>query len=118
MVTADDIRAIVRELPRAYEAVVRDRVKWRVGRLVFAALSRDETVLGFGYPRDARATALHDEPDLFLPPASSDERYQWLQARMAALDPERLEELIVDAWAMCVPKSVAADYFRRHPAEG
>ena len=115
VVTADDIRAIVRELPRAYEAIVRDRVKWRVGRIVFAALSRDETVLGFGFPRDERVTALANEPDLFLPPAKSDERYQWLQARMDALDPDRLEELIVDAWTMCVPKFLAADYFYRHP---
>ena len=115
MVTADDIRAIVRELPRAYEAIVRDRVKWRVGSIVFAALSRDELTLGFGFPRDERESALANEPELFLPPAKSDERYQWLQARMDALVTDRLEELIVDAWTMCVPKSVVADYFYRHP---
>jgi hypothetical protein len=111
VVTADDIRLIVRDLPRAYEAVVRDRVKWRVGRIVFAALSRDETVLGFGFPRELRTAALVNEPELFLPPARSDERYQWLQARMDVLDADRLEELIVDAWTMCVPKSVSAAYF-------
>jgi hypothetical protein len=113
--TADDIRELVRDLPRAYEALVRDRVKWRVGRLVFAALSRDETVLGFAFPRDERNGALSSEPHLFLPPAPADERYQWLQARMEALDACRLEELIVDAWAMCVPNSVAAQYFAAHP---
>lgn len=96
---------IVRDLPRAYEAVIRDRVKWRVGRIVFLALSRDETVLGFAFPRDERATALANEPDLFLPPAKSDERYQWLNARMAALDADRLRELVLDAWAMVVPKN-------------
>jgi hypothetical protein len=114
VVTADDIRLIVRDLPRAYEALVRDRVKWRVGRIVFAALSRDETVLGFGFPREERAAALANEPELFLPPAKSDERYQWLQARMDALDFERVEELLVDAWTMCVPKSVANAYFAAH----
>jgi hypothetical protein len=112
MVTSDDIRAIVRDLPRAYEVVVRDRVKWRVGRIVFAALSRDETVLGFGFPREERAAALENEPDVFLPPAKSDERYQWLQVRMSALDRDRLEELIVDAWQMVVPKRVAAEHLR------
>jgi hypothetical protein len=111
VVTPDDIRAIVRDLPRAYEVIVRDRVKWRVRSIVFAALSRDETVLGFGFPRDERAGALAAEPELFLPPAKSDERYQWLNARMDALDVDRLRELVVDAWAMCVPKSVARDYF-------
>jgi len=114
VVTSDDIRAIARELPRAYEAVLRDRVKWRVGRIVFAALSRDETVLGFGFPRDERATALAAEPELFLPPAKSDERYQWLNARMSELDQDRLRELIVDAWAMCVPKFVSREWFETH----
>jgi hypothetical protein len=118
VITADDIREIVRDLPRAYEVVVRDRVKWRVGRIVFAALSRDETVLGFGFPREERESALAAEPDLFLPPAKSDERYQWLQARMEALDPARLEELIVEAWTMCVPKSVAAEYFSARARPG
>jgi hypothetical protein len=112
VITADDIRQIVRDLPRAYEVVVRDRVKWRVGRIVFAALSRDETVLGFGFPREERTAALAAEPELFLPPAKADERYQWLQARTEALDPTRLEELILDAWTMCVPKSVSSEYFR------
>lgn len=113
MVSADDIRAIARDLPRAYEVVVRDRLKWRVGRLVFVALSRDETVIGFGFPRDERAAALAAEPELFLAPEKVDERYQWLQARMSALDPDRLREIVIDAWAMCVPKSVAAGYFAR-----
>ena len=45
-VTVDDVREIALQLPRAYEALVRDRVKFRVGRIVFAALSRDESVLG------------------------------------------------------------------------
>ena len=111
MVTSDDIRAIVGELPRSYEVIVRDRVKWRVGQIVYLALSRDETVLGFAFPRDERASALANEPELFLPPAKSDERYQWLQARMDALDPDRLRELALDAWSMVVPKSVSRDLF-------
>jgi hypothetical protein len=114
VVTSDDIRAIAGELPRAYEAVVRDRVKWRVGRIVFAALSRDETVVGFGFPRDERASALEAEPELFLPPDKSDERYQWLNARMSELDQDRLRELIVDAWAMCVPKFLSREWFETH----
>jgi hypothetical protein len=113
VVTADSIREIVRDLPRAYEVVVRDRVKWRVGRIVFVALSRDESIIGFGFPRDERATALAGEPELFLPPEKSDERYHWLNARMDVLDADRLRELVLDAWTMCVPKSIAADYLSR-----
>jgi hypothetical protein len=111
VVTVDDIRAIVAGLPRAYEVVVADRVKFRVGRLVFAALSRDETLLGFGYPKQERAQLVAGDPARFVMPARSDERYNWVQARMAALDVELLDELVSEAWAMCVPKGVAAQYF-------
>ena len=54
MVTIDDVRAFATRLPRAYEALVRDRVKFRVGRIVFLAFSRDEQVMGFGFPKDER----------------------------------------------------------------
>ena len=41
----DDVRRIALQLPRAYEAVVRDSVKFRVGSIVFAAVSPDESLL-------------------------------------------------------------------------
>jgi hypothetical protein len=34
VVTIDDVRALALTLPRAYEALVRDRVKFRVGQIV------------------------------------------------------------------------------------
>lgn len=108
MVTGDDMRAIVADLPRAYEALVRDRVKWRVGRLVFASLSRDETLLGFAYPREERAALVASDAAKFLMPLDSDLRYHWVRARMAELDPVELRELIESAWTMVVPKRVAA----------
>lgn len=104
--TADDVREIALSLPRAYEALVRDQVKFRVGRIVFAALSPDETVLGFGFPREERAALIASEPDKFLWPAQSDLRYQWVRARLAALDLDELRELVVNAWRMTVPKKV------------
>jgi hypothetical protein len=103
-VTAEDVREIALGLPRAYEAWVRDTRKFRVGRIVFAAVSPDETTLGFGFPREERAGLVAGEPHKFLLPRPSDMRYQWVAARMDALDVEELRELITDAWAMCVPK--------------
>jgi hypothetical protein len=111
----EDVRRIALALPRAYEAIVRDRVKFRVGQLVFAALSRDETLLGFGYPKEAREALVASDPDKFLMPESSDLRYNWVRLRLARVDVPELEELLVDAWAMCVPKKVAAAY--RAPGE-
>jgi hypothetical protein len=107
VVNADDIRRIVADLPRAYEVVVSDRVKWRVGRLVFASLSRDEQLLGFGYPKEERDALVASDPVKFVPPLDSDLRYHWVRARMAELDVVELRELIESAWTMVVPKSVA-----------
>ena len=43
-------------------------------------------------------------------PRASDLRYNWAVVRLAAIDEAELRELVVDAWAMVVPKSVAAAY--------
>jgi hypothetical protein len=110
VVTIDDVRAFATRLPRAYEVLVRDRVKFRVGRIVFLAFSADEQVMGFGFAKDERAGLVAAEPDKFLMPRQSDMRYNWLRVRLAAIDQAEMEELVLDAWCMCVPKSVAAAY--------
>jgi len=112
MVTAQDVRRIALGLPRAYEALVRDRVKFRVGRIVFLAISPDEELLGFGFPKEERAALVASEPDKFLMPLRTDERYNWVRVRLAKIDEAELRELIVDAWRMCVPKRVAEAYLR------
>ena len=57
MTTIDDVRALASELPRSYEALVRDRVRFRVGQLVYLAFSRDEKVMGFAFPKEERERA-------------------------------------------------------------
>jgi hypothetical protein len=109
VVTIDDVRAITTTLPRSYEAVVRDRVKFRVGRIVYLALSPDETVMGFAFPREERAALVASEPETFLMPGRSDERYNWVRVRLAAIDDEQLREIVLDAWRMVVPKRVSAE---------
>jgi hypothetical protein len=110
MATAQDVRRLALALPRAYEALVRDYVKFRVGRIVFLSISPDEELLGFGFPKEERAALVASEPGKFLMPVRSDERYNWVRARLARLDEAELAELVVDAWRMCVPKRVAEAY--------
>jgi hypothetical protein len=109
-VTGDDVRRLTMALPRTTEGLVRDSPRWRIGRIVYAALSPDEEFLGFAYPKEGRDALVAGEPDKFLMPRTSDLRYNWVHARMAALDLDELRELIVDAWRMCVPKKVAAEW--------
>ena len=108
MVTVDDVRTLAATLPRTTEALVRDRVKFRVGRIVYLAFSRDETLMGFAFPRDERQALVDAEPEKFLMPGHADMRYQWAVVRLAAIDAGEMAEIVVDAWRMVVPKRVAA----------
>ena len=110
MATIEDARAVAATLPRSYEALVRDRVKFRVGRIVYVAFSRDETLMGFAFPKEEREGLIASEPDKFLMPKPSDRRYQWVVVRLAAIDEEEMRGLVIDAWSMVVPKSVSAPY--------
>ena len=108
--TIDDARAIARSLPRTTEALVRDSVRFRIGQLVYLAFNRPETIMGFAFPKEERDALVASEPEKFLMPRPSDMRYRWVCVRLDAIDLDELRELLVDAWRMCVPKTVAAAY--------
>lgn len=110
MSTIDAVRTLALTLPRSYEALVRDRVKFRVGRIVFVAFSRDETMMGCGYPKEERDELIASAPEKFVMPRLSDQRYNWVEVRLGAIDDDEMRELVIDAWRMCVPKSVAAEH--------
>lgn len=110
MATADDVRRIANGLPRTIERVVRDQVKFNIGRIVYLALSRDEQTLGLAFPKEERAAIVAAQPEKFSLPSKGDMRYHWVHLRLDAVDVEELRELIVDGWRMVVPKSVAAEW--------
>ncbi len=106
MVTLDDVRELASTLPRSEEGFTHNRVKFRVGRIVFLAFSHDETMMGFGFPKEEREALVGSDPAKFLMPRQSDMRYNWVVVRLAAIDHDEMYELVVDAWRMCVPKKV------------
>jgi hypothetical protein len=108
VVTLDDVRLFAMTLPRTTEALVTGRVKFRVGRIVYLSFSRDETVMGFAFPKEQRDWLVGGTPDKFMQPSTSDLRYHWGLVRMAAIDEAEMRELVLDAWRMVVPKRVAA----------
>jgi hypothetical protein len=103
-VTIEDVRELASSLPRSEEALVRDRVKFRVGRIVYLAFSRDETLMGFAFPKEEREALVTSEPDKFLLPKPSDLRYNWVVVRLAAIDLTEMKEIVAEAWGMVVPK--------------
>jgi len=110
MVTINDVRTLAMSLPRTHEALVRGRVKFRVGRIVYLSFSRDETVLGFAFPKEQRDWLVGGEPAKFLLPVASDLRYNWVLVRLAAIEEAEMRELVLDAWRMVVPNRVATAY--------
>jgi hypothetical protein len=105
-VTMDDVLEFALSLERSYQAVVRGRIKVRVGQLVYVAFSRDETMMGFGFPKEERDALVAGSPDTFLLPRPSDMRYNWVVVRLDKIDHDEMRELVLDAWGMVVPKKL------------
>ena len=98
------------ELPRTNEGLVRGQVKFRVGRIVYLAISRDGSTMGFAFPKDWRNALVESEPEKFSLPSEHDMRYHWVHVRLDKIDADEMRELVEDAWAFCVPKRVADEY--------
>jgi hypothetical protein len=113
VVTTDDVRELALSLPRTTEHLVRDRVKFRVGQLVYVAFSRDETLMGFAFPKEERDALVAQEPEKFLLPPPGDLRYHWVVARLAALDVAEMEERVTEAWTMVVPRFLVREHLGR-----
>jgi hypothetical protein len=110
MVTIDDVRELASGLPRSTEAFVRGRVKFRVGRIVYLAFSRDQTLMGFAFPKEEREWLVGTEPEKFLMPRPSDLRYNWVVVRLAAIDEHEMRDLVIEAWSMVVPRRLSDAY--------
>jgi hypothetical protein len=111
----EDVRPLGAGLERSYEVYVRGRLKFRVGQIVYVAFSLDGRVMGFGFPKEERAALVGGEPHKFQMPSTSDLRFNWVHAELAALDPVEARELVVDAWRMVVPKKLSRAYDLTHP---
>ena len=114
VVTVEQVRAFASGLPRSSEGLVRGQVKFRIGRIVWLALSRDGTTMGFAFPKELRNALVEGDPEKFSLPSKSDLRYHCAHVRLAAIDEDEMRELVEDAWAFCVPKRVAEEYAAAH----
>jgi hypothetical protein len=109
-VTADEVRALAASLPRSYEAHVYGRVKFRIGQIVYLALSRDGSRMGCGFPKEFREAAVQSEPQKFALPGESDMRFNWIHVSLDAIDAAEMRDLVEEAWSRAVPRYVARDY--------
>ena len=112
MVTLADVRRFAITLPRTTEGVVGGRVKFRVGRIVYLSFSRDEKVMGFGFPKEERDWLVGGDPTKFMQPSRGDLRYNWVLVRLDAIDEAEMRELVLDACRMVVPKRLRLELDR------
>ncbi len=115
MAVIEDVRPLGSELERSYTVYVRGRLKFRVKQIVYVAFSLDETVMGFAFPKDEREALVASDPVRFQLPSTSDLRFNWVHADLAALEATEARELVVDAWRMVVPQKVVRAYDLAHP---
>jgi hypothetical protein len=109
-VTVDEIRELAASLPRSYEAIVRGRVKFRIGQIVYLALAADGSTMGCGFPKEFREAAVAAEPTKFSLPSESDMRFNWIHVNLSAIDRDEMRDLVEGAWSRAVPKYVAKAY--------
>jgi hypothetical protein len=109
-VTVGQIRELAASLPRSYEAIIRGRVKFRIGRIVFLSLAADGSTMGCGFPKEFREAAVEAEPEKFSLPRESDMRFNWIHVNLDAIDYEEMRDLVENAWSNCVPQFVAREY--------
>jgi hypothetical protein len=115
MVTVAEVRALALSLPRTEEHLIHDRVKFRVGRIVYVAISPDETIMGFGFPREERPALIAAEPARFFLERPSDQRYNWIDTYLTSISAAEMREFVTDAWRMVVPKRLAAAHLGDAP---
>jgi len=136
MATIDEVRAIALALPGAEEAVSghTGAAAWRLKSGQFAWLRgpsatdlRQLADLGREWPAgtvlavrvadlEEKEALLAAEPDaLFTIPHF--DGYPGLLVRLDAVDPERLTEIITDAWLVRAPATVAKEWLRGHGLE-
>jgi hypothetical protein len=119
MVDADDVRRIARSLPYAVE-IDSDGFDFRIGGHGFVwsypeyvpgrrrTIRTDIAVLYVGDEAEKQALLL-SEPDVFFTTPA----YDWsplVMVRLAALDLDRLTELVTDAWHMRAPAGLHLDH--------
>ena len=114
MSTIDDVWSLASTLPRSYEVLVHGRVKFRVGRIVYLAFSKDGHEMGFAFPKEWRSALVESGPEKYSLPNASNMRFHWAVVRLDAINEAELRALVLDAWAMVVPKKVVDAYLEEH----
>ncbi len=100
----DDVRRIALALPETTESAHRGRPDLRVRNKILATLPED------GSSVNLKITPLELDALVSFDPATFRDVWggKWVGVALSRIDLEQLRELIVDAWRLTAPKSLAA----------
>jgi hypothetical protein len=110
VVTVEEVRSFALTLPRTTEAIVRGELKLRAGRVAYVSFSSDEALMRFAFLKDWRDALVDSEPEKYVALDECERRYNRALVRLDAIDAAEMRELVLDAWALVVPKRIAEAY--------
>jgi hypothetical protein len=109
MITADELRQVVRSLPEAEERETWGHPTFRVRDKMFAAMSDDGHQASVKATKEEQAALIAAAPETFGIPAYVG-RHGWVSIQLATVDPTELRELMIEAWRHAAPKRLVKAY--------
>ena len=109
MITADELRQLVRSLPEAEERETWGHPTFRVHDKMFAAMSDDGQQASVKATKEEQTALISAAPETFGIPAYVG-RHGWVSIQLATVDPVELRELLVEAWRQTAPKRLVTAY--------
>jgi hypothetical protein len=109
MVTADELRRVVRSLPEAEERETWGHPTFRVRDKMFATMSDDGRQATVKATKGEQTALVAAAPATFGIPAYVG-RHGWVSIQLATVDPTELRELMVEAWRQTAPGRLVTAY--------
>lgn len=109
MVSADELRQVMRSLPEAKERETWGHPTFRVRDKMFATMSDDGRQATVKATKQEQAALVAAAPETFGIPAYVG-RHGWVSIQLATVDPTELRELVVEAWRQTAPKRLVTAY--------
>ena len=109
MITADELRQVVRSLPEAEERETWGHPTFRVRDRMFAAMSDDGQEASVKATKEEQTALISAAPETFGIPAYVG-RHGWVSIQLATVNPAEFRELIVEVWRQTAPKRLVAAY--------
>ena len=96
-------------MPGAVEGTSYGTPAFKVGNKLFVRLKEDGESLVVKIDFDQRTMRMKADPETFY---ITDHylNYPWILVRLAAVAPDDLRDLLLDAWRLSAPKRLLADY--------